>query len=145
MAKQKKSRDATKAGFPTREEILAFVRGAPGKVGKREIAKAFHIKGSDRRALRELLSEMQKDGLLTGNRKEIRQPGALPPVTILEIAEFDDDGYLVSTNRALQELFGYSGEELETLAPEDLIHLLTGAIGRPRVPPIFHPAEHSLR
>ena len=95
MAKQKKSRGATKASFPTREEILEFVRDAPSKVGKREIAKAFHIKGDGRRELRELLAEMQKDGLLTGNRKEVRRPGALPPVTILEITEFDDEGYLV--------------------------------------------------
>ncbi len=95
MAKQTKSRGVTKADFPTREEILAFIRDATGKVGKREIAKAFHIKGSDRRELRELLTEMQADGLLAGNRKEIRRAGALPPVTILELTEFDDDGYLI--------------------------------------------------
>lgn len=96
MAKQKKSRGATPASFPTQDEILEFVRSSPGKVGKREIAKAFHIKGSDRRELRALIADMQNDGLLTGNRKEIRQPGALPPVSILEITALDDDGYLVA-------------------------------------------------
>ena len=95
MAQQKKPRKATKASFPTREELLTFISDAPGKVGKRDIAKAFNIKGSDRRELRELLFEMQKDGLLAGNRREIRRPGSLPPVTILELTEFDDEGYLI--------------------------------------------------
>ena len=37
---------------------------------------------------------MSEEGLLKGNRKELREPGALPPVTILEVTGFDDDGEL---------------------------------------------------
>ena len=82
--------------LPSREEILKFVSAAPHKVGKREITRAFGIKGGARIALKRLLEEMSEEGLLTGNRKEIRRKGGLPPVTVLEITGRDDDGDLVA-------------------------------------------------
>ena len=48
--------------FPTKDEILAFVRESPDAVGKREIARAFRIRGSERGQLRNLLKELQQDG-----------------------------------------------------------------------------------
>ena len=61
--------------FPTREQVLDFVRNSPDKVGKREIARAFGIKGGDRLALKKLLGELVEDGSLAGNRKEMREKG----------------------------------------------------------------------
>ena len=78
--------------LPTREQVLEFVRTSPDKVGKREIARAFGIKGGDRIALKQLLSGLVEDGALAGNRKEIREKGSMPPVTTLEIIGRDDDG-----------------------------------------------------
>ncbi|MGI9426444.1 MAG: ribonuclease R [Hyphomicrobiaceae bacterium] len=95
MARRAKTARVAADRVPTREEILAFVRSAREKVGKREIARAFHLKGSQRRELRELLNDMAQDGLLTGDRKELREPGGLPPVTILDIVRFDQDGELL--------------------------------------------------
>ena len=83
--------------LPTREQILDFVRGTSEKVGKREISRAFGIKGSDRVALKKILSEMVEDGSLAGNRKEMREKGSMPPVTALEIIGRDDDGDLIGT------------------------------------------------
>ncbi len=82
-------------GLPTREQVLAFIEEAQGKVGKREIAKAFGIKGGEKIALKRLLSEMSHEGLLTGGRKELRQRGALPPMAVLEITGRDMDGDLI--------------------------------------------------
>ncbi len=87
--------DRDENGLPTREAILAFVRAAQEKVGKREIARAFGIKGGDRIALKTLLAEMSDEGLLAGNRKEMREKGGLPPVTVLEVTGRDTDGDLV--------------------------------------------------
>jgi hypothetical protein len=42
------------AGLPDRETLLAFLRDA-GETEKADIAKAFGLKGADRRALREML------------------------------------------------------------------------------------------
>ena len=84
------------SGLPTRDQILEYVSGADGKVGKREIARAFGIRGSDRVDLKLLLSEMADDGLLAGNRRAMRAKGAIPPVTVLDIVDRDPDGDLVA-------------------------------------------------
>ncbi len=90
-----RSRPAEGDAIPTRAEILAFIADAQGKVGKREIARAFGIKGGAKIALKRLLSDMADEGLLTGDRKELRERGALPPVAALEITGRDRDGDLI--------------------------------------------------
>lgn len=84
------------AELPTREQILDFVQNATGKVGKREIARAFSIKGGARIALKRLLAEMADEGLLAGDKKKLKKRGGLPPVTVLEVKGRDDDGDLVA-------------------------------------------------
>jgi ribonuclease R len=84
-----------RTGLPSKGEILEFVRNARVVPGKREITRAFSVKGSDRAALKLLLNEMADEGLLTGNRKGFKQPGALPPVAVLNIVARDDDGELI--------------------------------------------------
>ncbi len=82
-------------GMPTREQVMQFIEGAQGKVGKREIARAFGIKGGDKIALKRLLSLMADEGSLTGDRKALREKGALSPVAALEIVGRDRDGDLI--------------------------------------------------
>lgn len=84
----------TAGGLPTKGEILDFIKGAQEKVGKREIARAFGIKGSARIELKRLLAELSREGAITGLRKEVRARGALPPVSVLEIVGRDEDGDL---------------------------------------------------
>ena len=50
------------AQLPTREQILAFVEDSPTPVGRREIARAFDVKGPMRAELRGLLKEMADAG-----------------------------------------------------------------------------------
>ncbi|MFZ4806720.1 MAG: ribonuclease R [Hyphomicrobiaceae bacterium] len=98
---------ARKPGLPSREELLAFVRSSTEKVGKREIARAFGIKGSDRIGLKRMIGELTREGLLAGGRKLLREKGGLPPVTALEIVARDDDGDLIA------EPLVWDGEEGE--------------------------------
>ncbi|MEZ5852868.1 MAG: ribonuclease R [Hyphomicrobiaceae bacterium] len=83
-------------GLPTRAQILEFIEGSDEKVGKREIARAFGIKGDDRVGLKALLGEMSREGALTGSRKEMKRPGRLKPVGVLEIVDRDAEGDLVA-------------------------------------------------
>ncbi len=84
-------------GLPSREEILEFVSSATGTVGKREIARAFGIKGADRIPLKQMLKEMADEGLLAkGERRKVHRAGELPPVAIVEITHRDTDGELVA-------------------------------------------------
>jgi ribonuclease R len=96
VRKSKQSPPAAKDGLPTREEILSFIRSSPTKAGKREITRAFGIKGGARIALKRLLAEMAEDGTLAGNRKELREKGHLPAVTVLEVTGRDADGDLIA-------------------------------------------------
>ena len=78
--------------LPAREAILDFVRSATGPVGKREIAKAFGIRGGEaRRELRALLGRMADDGELDfGKGKTVHEAGGLPKVTVLRITHIED-------------------------------------------------------
>jgi ribonuclease R len=92
----RKPKDARReAGLPSKEAILDYVRSAGTKAGKREIARAFSLKGDDRAALKGLLAEMADEGLLLGNRKGFKERGHLPPVAVLEIVARDADGELI--------------------------------------------------
>ncbi|MEN3791296.1 ribonuclease R [Fulvimarina sp. MAC3] len=80
----------------SREAVLRFIAENPGRSSKRDIAKAFDIKGDMRVALKDLLADLQAEGLLSGSRKSFKRPGALPPVTVLEIRSRDGDGGLLA-------------------------------------------------
>ena len=92
--KPKEARRET--GLPSKQQILDYLRTASAKSGKREIARAFGIKGGDRIALKTLLAEMAEEGLLAGNRKSFKERGQLPPVAVLEIVARDKDGELIA-------------------------------------------------
>jgi ribonuclease R len=92
----RKPKQPRRTGPPTKDEILQFVRTSSAKSDKRQIARAFAVKGSDRPELKRLLAEMADEGLLSGNRKGFKERGSLPPVAVLEIVARDADGDLVA-------------------------------------------------
>lgn len=80
--------------FPTREAILRFIAEQPAKATKRDIARAFEVKGEARVALKHLLRELEQDGLIERRQRRLGQPGALPPVLVCEVVAKDDQGDL---------------------------------------------------
>lgn len=94
---KKKNAAAKQAGkLPSKQEIVDFLKSSPAKSGKREIARAFGVKGADRINLKNLLRTMADEGLITGSRRKLTRPGTLPPVTVLEITGRDNDGEFVA-------------------------------------------------
>jgi ribonuclease R len=81
---------------PSRDEILRFIAENPDRTGKRDIAKAFALKGDDRIWLKDLLRDLQDEGLLTKERKRLARVGALPHVAVLDIFGRDGDGVLLA-------------------------------------------------
>lgn len=72
--------------FPDRDAILDFIRQTPSAVGKREIARAFNLKGAEREALKALLREMEEEGLLAiGPGRMLHRAGGLPRVAVLTV------------------------------------------------------------
>lgn len=91
MTGNRSARPKDAAPFPTRDRILEFIRESGGPVGKREIARAFNLSGADRIRLRDLFREMKEEGLLPKGRRH-RPAGALPEVTVIEVASVTADG-----------------------------------------------------
>jgi len=81
---------------PSRDDILRYIADNPDKAGKREIAKAFSLKGEGRIWLKDMLRDLQDEGLLEKDRKQLRRPGALPAVAVLDIFSRDADGGLLA-------------------------------------------------
>lgn len=80
------------SSIPSKDQILAWIADHPGETSKRDIAKAFGIKGAARIELKRLLKELAADGHLEKRRKSYRDPDKLPPVSILEIRGPDRSG-----------------------------------------------------
>jgi len=84
-------------GLPSKEEIVRFVAGATGKVGKREIARAFGVSGGDRIALKRLLKDMAAEGVLDRDHgKRLTTPDKLPEILVVEAIGLDVDGELLA-------------------------------------------------
>ncbi len=111
--------------MPTKAQILEFIQSSPDKVGKREIARAFQLRGSDKIPLKRLLKEMTEDGMISHPRKHIKKPGDLPPVAVVEIAGTDDMGdfYAFPANWKDSE-----GEKPRILVEEKSLDKLKGGI-----------------
>ncbi|MCD9147147.1 ribonuclease R [Pseudophaeobacter flagellatus] len=80
--------------IPSKAEILDWISAHPTQTSKRDIAKAFGIKGADRIDLKRLLKELEAEGHLQKRNKTYRDPEQLPPVTVLLIKAPDDNGDL---------------------------------------------------
>ncbi|NEU13813.1 ribonuclease R [Methylobacterium sp. BTF04] len=85
------------AALPTREQILAFIAASTEKVGKREIAAAFSIKGADRIGLKRILKEIEIDGEIERGRGGLSEAGRLPAVVLADIKSRDRDGDFFAT------------------------------------------------
>jgi ribonuclease R len=107
------------SGLPSVEQILEFIRTNDGLTAKRDIARAFGIKGSDRVGLKKLLKEMIEDGLLARGSRKYRDASKLPQVTTLEIIGTDRDG----------DLYGEPAEWEDSKRPRVLIVEGAPAIG----------------
>jgi ribonuclease R len=86
----------TKPSFPSKDDLLAFIGRQPGKVGTREIARAFNLKNADRAALKRMLRELADDGKVERRRKKLHHPGSLPQVVLADITARDSDGELLA-------------------------------------------------
>ncbi len=82
--------------LPSRDELVAFIRARSGKVGTREIARAFGAKNTDRAALNRMLRELADQGFIDSRRKHLHPAGTLPPVVLADITGRDKDGELLA-------------------------------------------------
>jgi len=77
-------------GFPTPAQVLDFIQSSSIPAGKREIAKAFGLKGQEKIKLKALLKDMAEEGLIDGSKSAFHRMGGVPKVTTLRIVDVDD-------------------------------------------------------
>ncbi|MGH1576751.1 ribonuclease R [Planktotalea sp.] len=79
---------------PSKSAILQWISDNPALTAKRDIAKAFGIKGAARIDLKRILKELEAEGHLQKRKKTFRERDSLPPVSVLQIIGPDKDGDL---------------------------------------------------
>ncbi len=82
-------------GLPDKDTLLKFLR-ENGEAAKADLARAFGLKGAERRALREMLQALEAEGALgRRGRRGFAEAGALPEVGVVDVVERSTDGELM--------------------------------------------------
>ena len=77
-------------GLPSREQVIEFIQSSEKPAGKRDIARAFGLKGQEKIALKRLLKDMAEEGLIDGKKTAFHRMGGVPKVTVLRVMEVED-------------------------------------------------------
>ncbi len=94
MARKRKNKTTC---FPTRQQLLAYIQDSKGNITKRNIAKAFQIRGKhNRQQLDFLLQELEKEGLIPSAALFGSQTTKLPAVTTIKIIELNQHGEAIA-------------------------------------------------
>jgi len=101
--------------LPSKADILAFIGNKPGKVGTREIARAFGLKNAMRADLKRLLRELADEGSIERRRKKLHHAGTLPSTVLADVTARDSDGDFIATPDEWDE-------DVHGAAPKILIH-----------------------
>src|SRR5438270_11563986 len=80
---------------PSREQVLAYLQGEASPTGakpstrvtKRELARAFRLKGGAKGELKTLIRDLEADGAVKRGRKALYRQGRLPAMLVADIVE----------------------------------------------------------
>ena len=93
-----------KSAPPSRAQVLAFIEGGASPTGvkpsprvtKRELARAFRVKGEARGELKTLIRGLETEGAVQRGRKVLSRQGRLPAMLVGDIVERRPDGAFVA-------------------------------------------------
>jgi len=69
---------------------------APARVTKRDIARAFGVKGEAKAELKLLIKDLQAEGAVARGRKALTVEGRLPSLVVADVVELNRDGELIA-------------------------------------------------
>ncbi len=79
--------------LPSRDDIRKFIASAGGRVGKREVARAFKLGPEHQVAIRGLLKSLAHEGQIApAGHKRFAAPGRLPETSVVIVTGTDKDG-----------------------------------------------------
>ncbi len=125
MPKRRRPPSATPDAPPSKEELRRFVAAAPGRVGKREAARALGVKPEHKPALKAALKSLEAEGALQpAGARRFQEAGRLPESMIVQITGTDPDG------DAIARPVGWKAP-----GPPPMILMAPEARGRPALAP----------
>ncbi len=80
--------------LPSKTDILQWIQDNPGQGAKRDIARAFGLKGAAKVELKRLLNELADEGTVDKRARNYRDADTLPPVSMLTVLAPDASGDL---------------------------------------------------
>jgi ribonuclease R len=102
--------------LPSRDAIRRYIRESPGRVGKREIARAFSIGPEHKTELRDILRALKAEGHTeAAGARRIRASGRLPEAAVVQVTGTDPDGDPIARPVAWE---GEGPPPLVLMAPE---------------------------
>ena len=93
---QDKAKGKPAGELPSREQLADYIETSGTPVDKRELVRAFRLKGAQRAWLKDMLRDLEDAGLIErGEKRTWQAVGALPEVTVVEVKDRDADGELL--------------------------------------------------
>lgn len=79
--------------LPDIDDLLAYIADSDIPLTKRELVRAFGVKGDDRREFKDYLKYLEQEGkIVKGAGQAYSVPNALPSVTMIKVTHIDIDG-----------------------------------------------------
>lgn len=93
-----KTKEKTVVAAPTMDDVMAYLNSQSGPVSKKELARAFGVKGDNRVALKGLIKDLRANGMIQTERggRRIEVKDTLPERVIVEITGNDSMGDLIA-------------------------------------------------
>ena len=93
-----------KSVSPSRADVLGFLSGEaapngkkpPVRVSKRDLARAFRVKGEAKGELKTLIRDLEAEGAVKRGRKALSRQGVLPAMLVADIVERTPEGAFVA-------------------------------------------------
>ena len=77
--------------------MLEYIRENPDAIARRDITRAFNIRGSDHKAMSKLFRRLEDEGILgRKQRRAQRSNSEFPPVGVIELTGLDRDGEMLA-------------------------------------------------
>jgi ribonuclease R len=121
----KRPEGAAPTPLPSRDDIRKFIASANGRVGKRDVARAFKLGPEHQVAICGLLKSLAHEGQIApAGHKRFAAPGRLPETAVVIVTGTDPDGDPVA------KPVGWQGE-----GPPPIIYMHPEPAGRPALAP----------
>ncbi|MFQ8429750.1 ribonuclease R [Amaricoccus sp. W119] len=80
--------------LPSEAQLLEWLRDNPTTTTKRDISRAFGLKGAAKVELKQMLARLAREGKIEKRGRRARPAGDLPPVLVLRVVSVDAEGEL---------------------------------------------------